>query len=112
MLKHEKDVFEKVDALIGAIKTSDIYRNYLAQNSKVESDPELKRRIDDFRRENFEIQQNYQGDELDKKMDDFEMRYASFRRNPLVEQFLAAELAFCRLIQEIENKVESELDFN
>ena len=49
---------------------------------------------------------------MDKKMDDFEMRYASFRRNPLVDQFLAAELAFCRLIQEIENKVESELDFN
>ena len=39
------------------------------------------------------------------------MRYASFRQNPLVDQFLSAELAFCRLIQYIENRLETELDF-
>ena len=111
MLKREKDVSEKVDALVESIKASNIYNNYLLQKSRVEKEPELKKKIDDFRRENFEVQQNYQGAELDNKIEEFEMRYASFRQNPLVDQFFSAEHAFCRLIQYIENRLETELDF-
>ena len=112
MLKREKDVSEKVDALVESIKASNIYNNYLLQKSRVEKEPELKKKIDDFRRENFEVQQNYQGAELDNKIEEFEMRYASFRQNPLVDQFFSAELAFCRMMQEIYTKITAEVDFD
>ena len=46
MLKREKDVSEKVDALVESIKASNIYNNYLLQKSRVEKEPELKKKID------------------------------------------------------------------
>ena len=44
-------------------------------------------------------------------MDAFEKEYEKFRENPIVDDFLRAELAFCRLIQEINVMITEELDF-
>ena len=44
-------------------------------------------------------------------MDAFEKEYEKFRENPIVDDFLKAELAFCRLMQEINMIITEELDF-
>lgn len=111
MLASEKEVKRCLDDLIYSIKTSNVYQNYREQEEKVNEQPDLRNQIDNFRRENFELQQNFQGEELSRKMDEFEQRYESFRKNPLVDKYLSAELAFCRMIQYIEEQMEVELDF-
>ena len=45
------------------------------------------------------------------KLDDFEREYEKFREDPLVEEFLDAELAFCRMMQEIDVKLAEAMDF-
>ena len=57
------------------------------------------------------MQNTSQVDELFDMMDVFEKEYEKFRENPLVDDFLQAELAFCRLMQEINMFVTQELDF-
>ena len=44
-------------------------------------------------------------------MDAFEREYEKFRENPLVDDFLRAELSFCRLMQEIDLLLAQAIDF-
>ena len=71
--------------------------------------PDLKAKIDDYRVRNFELQMS-EDNALDK-IDQFEREYANFRENPLVSDFLAAELAFCRMIQDINTQIAEAMHF-
>ena len=71
----------------------------------------LWRGIDRFRQENFELQNSVQADELFDRTDEFSRRLEKFRKNPLVDAFLNAELDFCRMIQEINGKIVEAVNF-
>ena len=43
--------------------------------------------------------------------DAFERENEEFRANPLVDRFLGAELALCRMLQEVSLQVIEEMDF-
>ncbi|MGN1147778.1 MAG: YlbF family regulator [Lachnospiraceae bacterium] len=101
-----------VDNLIAAIKDTKEYRTYVMEKEKVSRFPELKAQIDDYRIRNYEIQCMSNDDDLFHKMEDFEREYEKFRENPLVSDFLAAELDFCRMMQNMNIKVTAALDFN
>ena len=45
------------------------------------------------------------------KIDQFTRENEAFRENPLVSDFLAAELAFCRMMQEIGLYVTDQMKF-
>ena len=74
-------------------------------------DGNLRERIDEYRIRNFELQNSAYAEDLLDKMEAFEREYEKFRENPLVEGFLDAELAFCRMMQEIEVKLTEAVDF-
>lgn len=94
---------------IDAVLSSETYHRYRTELEKVKQDPELKRQIDDFRRQNYEFQNSQDVDFA--KLDRFEKEYENFRENPLVSDFLAAELDFCRLMQRLETRITAALDF-
>ncbi|MCR4588309.1 MAG: YlbF family regulator, partial [Lachnospiraceae bacterium] len=84
---------------------------YAVQRDKLREMPELKKQIDQFRTENYRMQVMSSPDELFDKAYDFEQRYAEFRSNPIVEDFLAAELALCRLLQRVNTEITEGVDF-
>lgn len=98
-----------VDMLITAILGCEEYLAYRAELDKVLQNPELKSEIDNYRRRNYELQTSADID-FDK-LDRFEKEYENFRSDPLVSDFLAAELAFCKRMQEIETSITARLDF-
>lgn len=100
---------EVVHSYVEEIKASDEYLDYIYERERVKQYPELKAQIDAYRRRNFEIQTS--PDTAYDVIERFENEYAQFRENPLVADFLAAELAFCRLMQMLSFKVTEELDF-
>lgn len=51
------------------------------------------------------------GDMAFERIEQFEREYSDFRENPLVSDFLAAELALCRTIQQINFNITEALDF-
>lgn len=103
------DLDRAVEALIGAILDSQEYNAYRAELTKVQQHPELKAQIDEFRKSNYELQ--FSPDIDFEKLDRFEKEYEDFRATPLVSDFLAAELAFCRRMQQIETVVTAAFDF-
>ena len=72
---------------------------------------DMREKIDEYRVRNFELQNSVQTEDLLDKLDDFEREYEKFREDPLVEEFLDAELAFCRMMQEIDVKLAEAMDF-
>ena len=74
--------------------------------------PGLQERIDEYRRNNFLIQQNHEGGELLQKVEDFELNTAAFRAEPLVDKYLCAERDFVKLKQDIDNRMLAELEFS
>lgn len=112
MLKRDPRIQDSLDKLIDSIKDSGIYRNYEKASEAVREVPGLQERIDEYRRNNFLIQQNNEGEELLQKLEQFELDTAAFRLEPLVDQFLCAERDFVKLKQDIDNKMLSALDFS
>lgn len=100
---------QATDIFIAAIKESEVYKTYRTELEKVKAYPELKAQIDDFRAKNYELQMA--SDNNYDKLDRFEKEYENFREQPLVADFLAAELALCRMIQHINTQITEGLDF-
>lgn len=98
-----------LQAYIDELLASAEYREYVAQRERVLKVPGLKAQIDEFRTRNYQMQTGR--DMVFEKIEAFEREYADFRDNPLVDDFLAAELAFCRMMQDHYGKVLDAVDF-
>ena len=96
---------EALDELVDAITESDRYKKYKTSLKQVKIWPELMDRINEFRNENFEIQTLVDDAHLIDRVEDFERKYEGFRSDDRVNDFLAAELAFNRLMQEVYNRI-------
>ena len=105
------EVQKALEQLAQAIKDSDIYREYRRQSEKVDNTGDMREKIDEYRVRNFELQNSVQTEDLLDKLDAFEREYEKFREDPLVEEFLDAELAFCRMMQEIDVTLAEAMDF-
>lgn len=97
--------------LTDAIQASGEHRNYIRERERVKHYPELKAQLDEFRRRNFEMQTQTSGDIAFEEIEQMEKEYADFRDNPIVEDFLTAELAFCRMMQDINRNITEAIDF-
>ena len=105
----DENVNQAVEQMVQAIRNTDVYLEYRRQLERVKEQPELKRQIDDFRARNFELQTNK--DTNFDKIDQFTRENEPLRENPLVSDFLAAELDFCRMMQEIGLYVTDQMHF-
>lgn len=109
MLDHHMET--AAGKFVKAIKDTDTYKGYCCQLEKIKKSPALFQQVNEFRQKNYEIQNTGQANDLFDKLDAFEKEYEKFRENPIVDDFLKAELAFCRLMQEINIIIAKELDF-
>lgn len=97
------------DDFIAAVLATDVYANYRRELEKVKREPGLKEQIDEYRKRNYEFQSSHDIDF--NRLDHFEKEYENFRANPLVADFLAAELDLCRMMQRINTRIVAELNF-
>ena len=100
---------QSLQAYIDKLLKSEEYLKYAEQKERVKQFPDLKKQIDEFRRRNFEMQNS--DDMVFEKIESFEREFSDFRDNPLVADFLEAELAFCRMMQNHYAKVLEAIDF-
>ena len=105
----DENVNQAVEQMVQAIRNTDAYMEYRRQLGRIKEQPELKKQIDDFRTRNFELQTSK--DTNFDKIDQFTRENEAFRENPLVSDFLAAELAFRRMMQEIGLYVTDQMKF-
>ena len=90
---------EALDALLAAIRSSEEYKNYQDIKARIHEKPEVEKRVAEFRKRNYQLQ------------DKLEREKSKICENSLAAEYLAAELAFCRVIQEINWEFVEKLDF-
>ena len=93
------------------IQESDTYKEYLYQREKLKKQPDLYDKVNEYRKKSFDLQNESDSEDLFDRMEAFEREYAKFRENPMVEDFLRAEIAFCRMMQDINVLLTAEIDF-
>ncbi len=93
------------------VRRSEVYQEYAQQLAKVKSEPGLYEKVNEFRKKNFDIQNNGSSENMMERLEELDKEYSWLRENALVEDFLQAELAFCRMMQEIDALIVRELDF-
>lgn len=95
------EIHEQLDEFIVELKHTKVYLEYQQQLKKICADPELKQRVDDFRRRNYEIQTGAHQQNMFDEMERFQRESEHLRDIPMVRDFLSAELALCRMIQKV-----------
>ena len=101
-------VEELTKELTEAITDSCEYKRFKEFESEVMKRPDLKRALDDLRRENFRMQYS----EVLSATQELEGQFADIRKQPEVEGYLAAEMELCRMVQEICMSIVEAVDFN
>lgn len=101
-----------LDQLITAVLESEDYRQYQEIREKIRLEPEKERAIQNFRKRSFLLQRSKDNIDLFEEIDRLEQEFALFRREPLVEEYLSAELSVCRMIQKINQKLMEQVDFD
>lgn len=105
-------VDERAEMLVQAVIESEEYQRYVKVKKEVEQNEILCQKIDEFREKNFRLHTSLEGEELYNAMENFERENSAFRKDPLVNDFLAAELAMIRMIQKAEKKVIDAIDLS
>lgn len=108
----EKEILEEARRFADQIMTSDTYKDYLYQREKIKKQPALYERVIEFRQWNFDLQNAPESEDLFERLEAFEEEYERFRENPIVDDFLSAELAVCRMMQDIYGVLAERLDFD
>ena len=101
-----------LDALIDAVLSSEEYRQYRALQEQISLEPEKEKAINNFRRRNYLLQRNKDNIDLFDEIDKLEQEFREFRKEPLVEEYLSAELSVCRLVQRINRKLMEQVNFD
>ncbi len=107
----EREIDASLKSLIVNIQESDVYKEYHRQLTRLKEYPDFYQKVNEFRQKNYELQNAGLEEDLFERMEAFNQENEALRAHPLVDDFLEAELAFCRMIQEINLKIMEALDF-
>lgn len=101
----------KARELADIILNSEEYQNYIRSREALKGDWELYQRVSDFRRQNFAMQLLGDSGRIYEDMDRLEQEFAPSRRDSRVSEFLQNELSLCKMMQNINEIIIKDLDF-
>ena len=107
----EQSLIDATEKYAERIRSTDVYRTYQEQLSLLRQKPEKYQRVNEFRRKNYELQQS-EGRDIDERIEALAEEMEKFREDPVVDDFFRAELAFCRMMQEINLRVTEAINFD
>ena len=103
---------ENISSLLEAFKESPEYVEFQKQNEILQQKPELKKRVDAFRGDNYRVQNECGSDNLFDVVEQMGKESAELRRHPEVNAYLDAELALCKMMQKICVKLAEGIDMD
>lgn len=101
-------VTERLNALTDVMRNTIDYQSYLKLEAELDKDKDLKKRVDEFRLRNFSLQKEENVDLFDA-VDDIDREFVELRKNPVVEEYLEAELSVCKMVQRVLNAIHHEV---
>lgn len=105
-------VDESIGLLAEALKESPEYQKYQEMRAKIHQDSEKERQVNEFRKKLYLLQNSREQMDLFTEMERLQEESAPLRAQPDVSEYLAAELALCRMVQHINYRLMQEIDFD
>ncbi len=96
--------------LIDEIRQSKTFREYEVQKETIMKQPELYAKVVEYREKNYELQETTPEEELFDKLEQFQKENEKLTELPIVDDFLRAEVALCRMLQELSLNVVEAVD--
>lgn len=103
---------ESIDYLVSALRESPQYQKYQEMRAKIHMDPEKEQQVNEFRKRTYLLQNSREQKDLFTEIDRLQQESAPLRAQPDVTEYLAAELALCRMVQHINYRLMQEIDFD
>lgn len=102
----------EVEQLVLAIKNTDTYTEYHRLLALLKEEPKLKEDVDTYRKSVY----MFQAASLDRvsyeEQSELEKERDRLYQNPLAEEYLVAEAAFCYLMQQMQQQIIASIDFD
>lgn len=98
--------------LVWAIRDSEEYQHFCKIRDKIKEQPELREQLNKFRIHVFDIQNSPEPLDMYDEQKKLYRDYEEFRKNPLVNEFLQAELRVCRMLQKITLDIAGAIDLD
>ncbi len=105
------DVNECLDQLIEALKLCPELERYNEARRELKKYPDREQRLNDFRKKNFQLQNAAGEIDLFTEMDRLADEYRDVYQDEVMQNYLKAEAALCRVVQTINGAVIESLDF-
>lgn len=104
---------ESISNLIAALKDSPEYLKYQEMCEKIKQDPQKHQQVNEFRKRTYLLQNSREQQvDLFTEIDRLQEESAPLRAQPDVTEYLAAELALCRMVQHINYRLMQEIDLD
>ncbi|MCC6093882.1 MAG: YlbF family regulator [Eubacterium sp.] len=100
-------VREKTEELVRTLENSEAYKRYCSLSEQLKDMPELRQKINEYRRKVYEMQTS--GRDLYDETDYVISEYSPLLRNEIAADFLDAEGAVCRMVQQVVDTISSEI---
>ena len=100
-----------IEELKQSLLESEAFLRYQKVRAEVHNYPEKEYRLHEVRRENDFLQNSKEQLDLFTEEDRLEQEYADVYKDPLLGEYLAAEVAVCRIIQQVNKELIGCLDF-
>jgi cell fate (sporulation/competence/biofilm development) regulator YlbF (YheA/YmcA/DUF963 family) len=98
------NVLEQAEHLADAIQKSGEYTEYISLLKKLQEEPDLYARLNDYRKRSFEVQMSSDSDAV-KQLENLQVEFAELLADARVSRFLSAEQAFCKMMRQVNEKI-------
>lgn len=106
-----KEVRKCLDDLIRVLENCEYFKRYKAACAEVHEYPEKEKRLREFRKKNYLLQNSKEQIDLFVELERLEQEYADVYKDPLLMKFLSAEVAVCKIVQQVNREMINCLDF-
>ena len=107
----DEELNERVDALIDYLKNTSEYREYIHASKNLNSFPDEKEKVFEFRKENYFLQHAPAGEDIYEKVENLRAKNEELLYRPEVSDFLMTEWAFFSMMQGVFDRVMENMDF-
>lgn len=105
------EIQAKAKELMELILNSEEYQGYIKSREILKTNKELYDKVNEFRRQNYFLQVEGEGNNLYDEMCKIQNDFAPVHQDSRVDEFLKNEVSLCRMIQQINKIVTEEIDF-
>lgn len=105
-------ILEETSVLINTIKSTSIYTEFQSALEDLQKYPELKALADEFRTQNYLTYHSLKGHVSFADVEDLEEKRIELAKYPQIDRYLDAELALCRVLQEVESRLTAGMCFD